>query len=361
MIVKRGSRWGVRIWDKHAQKMVWRGTFDSKQEAKNAEARATLKPRRSKPVTIAEWAAVWLSDYVRPAAATRNNYRYGCKRVAQDMGEMLLADVDRPTARKHAQAWPHSVTKVARALFGDATRDGLIEFNPFTGLRIETPRGRKDIDALTEPEIHELAEIAEQHYGDDYGPECAAVILTLGYTGVRPAELCSLRWADLDRENMKLTIRLSTDATGVEKLPKNGKPRDITVPTVVIDALDRVPARIDPDARLFYTLRGQPFNKGNLNYWWRPIATTWVARGNRPVSLYWLRHAAATLWIENGLEAWDVALQLGHQDGGHLVRTTYAHPSEQASHERRRLAMSQRRPTQLVGGYQRGTDTGSAA
>ena len=360
MIVKRGNKWGARIWDKREQKMRWLGSFETRQEAKNAEARATLRPRRSKPVTVSEWAAVWLSDYVRPAAATRSNYRYGAKRVVTDMGDVLLADIDRPVARKHAGTWPHSVTKVARAMFGDAMRDGLIEFNPFTGLRIETPRGRKDIDALAESEIHELAAIAEQHYGPDYGPECAAIILTLGFVGLRPGELCSLRRADLDLEHQALTIRFNTGADGREKLPKNGKPRVVAMLPEALEALERVPARIDQDARIFYTLRGQPFNKGNLNYWWRPISVAWTAAGGRPLSLYWLRHACATLLLERGLSHADVAVQLGHTDGGALIMSTYGHPSEQRALDRIRLAGSQR-PTQAADVYRHRTDTGSAA
>jgi hypothetical protein len=45
-------------------------------------------------------------------------------------------------------------------MFGDAVRDGLIVTNPFAGLRLETPRGRKDLTALAELEIRELADMA---------------------------------------------------------------------------------------------------------------------------------------------------------------------------------------------------------
>jgi hypothetical protein len=38
-------------------------------------------------------------------------------------------------------------------MFADALRDGLTTQNPFTGLRLETPKGRKDLTALTEEEI----------------------------------------------------------------------------------------------------------------------------------------------------------------------------------------------------------------
>ena len=360
MIVKRGNRWGVRVWDKHAQTMVWRGTYDTRTEAKAVEAAATLKPRRNRPVTVQDWATVWLADYARAAAATRNNYRYGTKRVLADLGPVLLADVDRPTARRHAQTWPHSVTKVARAMFGDATRDGLIDFNPFTGLRIETPRGRKDIDALTEPDIHQLAHIAETHYGPDYGPESAAIILTLGYVGLRPGELCSLRRADLDPDRQEITIRFNTGADGREKPPKNGLARVVVIPDQALAALQRVPARIDPDARLFHTLHGRPFNKGNLAYWWRPIATAWTNQGHTPRSLYDFRHACATLLLERGVSVWDVSLQLGHTDGGRLIQTLYGHPEEQASRDRRRIAMGTG-PAQPPVWDRHRTDTAGAA
>jgi hypothetical protein len=47
--------------------------------------------------------------------------------------------------------------------------------------------------------------------------------------------------------------------------------------------------------------------------------------------LYHLRHACASLLLDRGISVWDVSLQLGHSDGGRLVRTLYGHPSEQAS------------------------------
>jgi hypothetical protein len=45
-------------------------------------------------------------------------------------------------------------------MWTDALRDGVCEHNPFTNLRLETPKGRKDLIALTEPEIDRLAGVA---------------------------------------------------------------------------------------------------------------------------------------------------------------------------------------------------------
>ncbi len=43
-------------------------------------------------------------------------------------------------------------------MLGDAINDGLhARPNPFGNLRLEQPRGRKDLDALTATELDELA------------------------------------------------------------------------------------------------------------------------------------------------------------------------------------------------------------
>jgi integrase len=325
MIARKGSKYTARAWNAQTKKMVYLGSFDTEVEAKRAEARETLRPTRDRPVTVAEWAAMWLSDYARDAAATRANYRYATNAITARMGSMQLADIDRPLARKLAAEWPVNTTRAARTMFGDAMRDGLIDFNPFSQLRLETPRGRKDIDALTPTQIVELSEIAEATYGLGYGAEAAAIILTLGFAGMRPGELCSLRQADVDLDAGRALIRWNTGADRVEKLPKNGKPREIVLLEPVCDALRRLPPRIGPDARVFLTYREKAFYKGTLAYFWRPISTTWKAT-HPAVTLYHLRHACATLLIEAGHSPADVAIQLGHQDGGRLVQTVYGHP-----------------------------------
>ena len=48
--------------------------------------------------------------------------------------------------------------RVARTMWADAVRDEVCDLNPWTNLRLETPKGRKDLDALTEQEIRGLAD-----------------------------------------------------------------------------------------------------------------------------------------------------------------------------------------------------------
>jgi integrase len=52
------------------------------------------------------------------------------------------------------------------------------------------------------------------------------------------------------------------------------------------------------------------------------------------MAFYELRHFCATHLLELGVSHADVAVQLGHTDGGALVMSTYGHPSDEAARER---------------------------
>jgi hypothetical protein len=60
-----------------------------------------------------------------------------------------------------------------------------------------------------------------------------------------------------------------------------------------------------------------------------------------------------------GHEAEDVAFQLGHTDGGVLIRRLYGHPSEDLARERLKRALGRKvTPIQLISGAER-EQTGS--
>lgn len=190
------GRFGAKIWNPGRKGYRWLGTFDTEAAARQAESDAKLKPGAEMP-TVKQWARIWLSDYARPAASTQATYRYATQRIARDLGGHRLDAVDRPTARRLPNDWPQTTTKIAGTMWADAVRDGVCHLNPWTKLRLPTAPGRKDLVALTEPEIMKVADLGQRMNGD-YGLEVRAIILTLAYTGVRPGELCALRRLDLD-------------------------------------------------------------------------------------------------------------------------------------------------------------------
>jgi len=332
VIVKRGSGYGVSVYVAGLKRKRWVGTYGTLREAKEAERDASQQRRLTGEVSCDEFARRWQVDYARSAPATRRTYRYALARFSADFAGVRLADLDRPTARAWALKQPQSNVRAVRAMLNDAINDGLHRGpNPFANLRLEQPRGRKDLTALTEDELQKLADAALAVHGE-YGPSFRAMILFAAYVGLRPGELFALERGDVRHD--EVAIRQNLDGTGQLKMPKNGKARIVTLPPLARDALLDVPARLDVPW-LFVTRSGRRFSKSSLLYYWNPVRAVF---GRPGMDFYELRHFCATHLLERGVAHADVAVQLGHTDGGALVMSTYGHPSEDAARERLKRA-----------------------
>jgi hypothetical protein len=117
----------------------------------------------------------------------------------------------------------------------------------------------------------------------------------------------------------EVTIRQNLDGTNQLKAPKNGRVRTVILPPLARDALRDVPSRLDVPW-LFTTPRGLRLSKSTLHYYWRPVQARF---GRNDMDFYELRHFCATHLPELGVAHADVAVQLGHTDGGALVMSTY--------------------------------------
>jgi integrase len=125
-------------------------------------------------------------------------------------------------------------------MFTDAINEQLHSGpNPFSNLRLEQSRGRKDLIALTEDELTELGEKAREVNGE-FGPSFRAMIVFAAYVGLRPGELFALERGDVGRD--EVTIRQNLDGTGTIKAPKNGRERIVVLPPPAREALTDVPA-----------------------------------------------------------------------------------------------------------------------
>ncbi len=332
MIVKRGGSYGVSVYDPQIKRKRWIGTYGTLREARRAERDAAQRAPHGRTEDCRSFAARWVDDYPRAAPATNRTNRYALRQFEVDFAGVLLAEVDRPKARAWALQQPRSNVRVVRSLFADAINDGLHPGpNPFANMRLEPPRGRKDLIALTEPEVHQLADCALKAHGA-FGPSFRALILFAAYVGLRPGELFALERSDVGVD--EVTIRQSLDGTGQLKRPKNGRPRVVILPPPARDALRDVTPWMDVPW-LFTTPRGRQVSKGTHLYYWRPVRTLF---GRPTMDFYELRHFCATHLLELGVAHADVAVQLGHTDGGALVMSTYGHPTEQGSRERLKRA-----------------------
>ena len=326
---RRGTRWTAHGYDRALGYTKHLGTYATRKEAANAEADFRLRSKRTGSVTCDRFAGAWVENYPRPRESTNRHNAERIMLFARDFRGIKLEDVDRPAARAWAKQHPHHLP-AARAMFGDAMRDGLIDFNPFTNLRLPGSRGRKDLVALTERELAELADLAldPRMEFDAYGPEYRAMILFAGYVGLRPGELFALERHDIQGNNC-LIERAYSSKTGDVGPTKNGRPRTVYVPQAAREALKDVP--LHPSGLLFTTPRERRFTQPANHRYWKMLRSI---AGKPGMDFYELRHAAATMLLERGNSASDVAQQLGHMDGGQLVMEVYGHPSEQAARGR---------------------------
>jgi integrase len=286
----------------------------------------------------------WVADYPRPKDTSN---RYNEERVRQfaiDFMDLPLRDMDRPTARRWAMANPGRLNSVS-AMFTDAMNDGLIDHNPFRELRIPRSEGRKNITVLTEPELYKLADRALEVHGADYGVEFRALLLFAAHVGVRPGELMMLKGSSV--HGRLLHVDWQRNKYGSVTRPKNGKPRVVTLPLQAREALADLGVR-GPDEFLFRSKQGKPLSSGSLFYAWNPVR---VADGRAGLDFYEVtRHYCATWLLESGAGFQDVAVQLGHEDGGLLVLKTYGHPSKDAARERLLALDGEVAPLRIVRG-----------
>jgi hypothetical protein len=142
---KRGKRRAVEVYDgTKAARKRYVGTFATEREAKEAgrTAEADVARRRGRrgDENVESWAARWLDLKPRQKDATNIGYREQVRQFVDRHGSLQLRDVDVELALEWLgeKRWTHGGL---RAMFTDARHAGLIESNPFAGLRLRGTPG----------------------------------------------------------------------------------------------------------------------------------------------------------------------------------------------------------------------------
>lgn len=302
-------------------------------------------------LTVSAWRDEWLRRREADLrGSTYDTYRHALAPFVREHGDTSLTEVSSTVARQWCALHPKGQADVLKNFFGGAVDGGLLDHNPFADVRSTKPKMRAKaafhdtwpLDPIKQREL--LTTIAGKARGlGERGPEIAAMVLFSAWTGCRPGEVRGLKREDMDLTNDRAFIRRVIDTRNEERAgTKNHLHREIIVPPIddLRDALSAMPSRLTTD--YIFTNIGKRWTAGAFNPYWDKIRER---AGTPSMRYYDLRHFCATQLLEMGLTPEDVAVQLGHTDGGALVRRVYGHPSEDLARERIRHTLANNFPT----------------
>jgi integrase len=220
----------------------------------------------------------------------------------------------------------HSVLKSA---LEHAVREEEIPRNVARNVRTGTPRPRR-FEPLTVDEARKFLAVTSRH-------RLQALFELALHTGLRKGELLGLRWEDLDLAGGTASIRRTlqrTNSCGLTALPTKTKSseRRIALPTPCLRSLEqhrdrqlkeREAAGTDwkDNGYVFTRPDGAPIEGATLT---RHFNTLLRQARLRRIRFHDLRHSAATLLLEQGVELVVIKELLGHAHIG-VTSTVYAH------------------------------------
>jgi integrase len=221
--------------------------------------------------------------------------------------------------RRAAGAGESSLRKtlvLMQAMFERAVRFGRIPRNPVKLVR--KPRATRTI-GITPVVPAQVEAIRAGLTGAD-----AVMVSVLAYAGVRPGEARALRWSDVKSQ----TLVIERAVSGVEiKATKTGAKRSVRLLGPLADDLrDWRTVCGNPAAGvlIFPRADGDPWSDDDWRNWrTRKFAPAAIKAGVQIGRPYDLRHSAASLWIQEGINPVQIAAWLGHSPS--MLLSTYAH------------------------------------
>jgi integrase len=335
-------------------------TYDTKREAKAEYDRMRHQAREGTLIlpskqTVSDWLDEWLASATRGVeAATAANYRDAVRPVRERLGDRHLQAVSerdvedlvdwmltsgrRRGGRPGTGLSPRAVRLTLgrfKAALDMAARRGLVPRN--VAQYVELDRRKAAVAEASRPQRQPWSTIEVRAFLNAIRDERLYPVLALSLMGLRPAEVCGLRWSDIDLEAGTLTVantRTLVDGKVEEKGPKSEKgKRPLPLPRFVAAALRTFRARQAAE-RLEAGELYQATAYVVVDELGVPGKTDWLRRrayglmkkaGVRQVRLYDARHACLTYLATSGEPDVNVSAWAGHADLS-FTKRTYVHP-----------------------------------
>ena len=291
--------------------------------------KAKAQPVKRGEYTLAEWLDVWLTTYKKGTVSdgTYDDYvSLASHAQRHKIGNMKLSKVKPIDVTEYFADYAdysHSFHKrmiyVLRAAFEEALDNDYCPKNPVRKIK---PKGvpQEEKEAFTEEEVEKILSFAktDKLFG-------LAMYIMLN-TGIRPQEMRALTVGQFDFEDGILKIDRAIKRNGELGLPKNNKPRIVTlephVAEYLLNHIDRNVNYIVGDKHYVTKCGFESRYKHFSNRLNKHLA----AIGEPPINMrtpHIARHTASTLWQANGMSRELAGELLGH--GSVEVTNGYTH------------------------------------
>ena len=335
------GRWRAQVYDPAiggnvsvSRVLGGSGTFGTKSEAKRARERARerMSEPRSREVTVRTFWERWTSDplFARLKESTNIHNRERTLAFVERYGDLRIDRIDDEVVAEWLAGGRRNGTVPAlRAMFNDAASakaGRIVRQNPFARLGISSGPGRRHEQPPSEEQVWKLVRCAHELAS----PSFAGWLQVAAFTGLRPGELDALRRAnvDLDRGRIRVVEQFNAK-TRTFTLPKNGLAREAPLTEPAREAIVGLPVEGE---FCFTPIRGEHWSSSSRAYHWKAVRGAAGWRG----SLYLATRHFAGWYMVNVLDlpTEDVAIALGHTDGGELVRKLYGHRDRERALDR---------------------------
>ncbi|MGJ6963265.1 tyrosine-type recombinase/integrase [Streptosporangium sp. G11] len=340
-------------------------TFNTKREAKAEHARIKHETDRGmyvrpSKVTMDAFLDQWLASATRDVEkATAANYRDALLPVRERLGGRPLqgvaeADIEAlvdwmlTSGRKRGGKVGTGLSVRAvrltlgrlRTALNVAVRQQLVVRN--VALFVTIPRAATKAEAEAKAERTPWTADEVRTFLAGIRDERLHAVMLLSLMGLRPAEVCGLRWDDVDFEAATIAAGKNTRTLADGKIEEKGAKsaagdRGLPAPPVALAALkafkktqtaERLAAG-DAYAASGYVLVDE-LGAPQRTDWLRRRAYELMAkvgvRGKGEVRLYDCRHSCLTFLAGTGVPDVILAAWAGHADGGTLAKRVYIHP-----------------------------------
>ncbi len=283
-------------------------------------------------ITVKEAGKLWLERAERDRLVTSTIRQYEDHldlHIAPALGRMKLSELTTPRIhdfadeflKTHSRVLARKVLTSLASIIDEAIRRGAASHNPARAVKLRAAHDEeKEGEEIEMPSKDELRAIVAAASG-----RWRPILITAVFTGMRGSELRGLKWEDVDLKGAVIKVRRRVDAWGTFGAPKTkaGK-RDIPVPPMVANTLREWRIACPKGEANKLDLVFPSPSGGVLSHscllkdGFHPLqVTAGMVRlqNDRPVAKYGLhalRHAAVSLWIEQGFQPKRIQALAGH-------------------------------------------------